>query len=165
MPDRPAHCYRYINRPSYTRREYIRGVPGSKIAKFDFGNTKGDFPVKVTLVALEAGQIRHNALDAARVIATKHLSVVLGETGFHMKVRLFPHQVLRENRMMAFAGADRLQDGMAHSYGKPGGTAARVQFLQPIIDVYVPEGKGDVAREALKLVMAKLPMPSRVMEQ
>ena len=164
MPERPAKCYRYFGTPSYTRKEYIRGVPGSKINKFDYGNTKGDFPVKVTLVTLEAGQIRHNALEAARVIATKHLSLLLGEQGFHLKVKAFPHQVLRENKMMAFAGADRLQDGMRKSFGKPAGTAARLRSLQPVIDVYVPEGKGEVAREALKLVMAKLPMPTRILE-
>jgi len=164
MPERPAHCYRYFGTPPYTRKEYMRGVPGSKITKFDFGNTKGDFPAKVTLVALEAGQIRHNALEAARVIATKHLSVMLGETGFHLKIKVFPHQVLRENKMMAFAGADRLQDGMAKSFGKPGGTAARVRFMQPIIDVYVPADKKDVARKALKLAVAKVPMPCKIME-
>lgn len=165
MPERPAHCYRYFDTPAYTRKEYIRGVPGSKITKFDYGNTKGDFPVKMTLVTLEGGQIRHNALEAARVIATKHLSLLLGEQGYHLKVRAYPHQVLRENKMMAFAGADRLQDGMRKSFGKPAGTAARFSFLQPIIDVQVPEGKRDVAKEALKLTMAKLPMPTKILEE
>jgi large subunit ribosomal protein L10e len=164
MPERPAHCYRYFGTPSYTRKEYIRGVPGSKITKFDFGNTKGDFPAKLTLVPLEAGQIRHNALEAARVIATKHLSTALGETGFHLKIRAFPHQVLRENKMMAFAGADRLQDGMRKSFGKPAGTAARFKFLQPIMDVYVPADKKEVAKRALKLAMAKVPMPTIILE-
>jgi len=164
MPERPASCYRRFDTPPYTRKEYIRGVPGSKITKFDFGNTKGDFPAKLTLVSLEAGQIRHNALEAARVIATKHLSTVLGETGYHLKVKVYPHQVLRENKMMAFAGADRLQDGMRKSFGKPAGTAARVRFLQPIIDVYVPADKKEVAKTALKLVMAKVPMPTRILE-
>jgi large subunit ribosomal protein L10e len=164
MPERPAHCYRYFDTPAYTRKKYMRGVPGSKITKFDFGNTKGDFPVKLTLAPLEAGQIRHNALEAARVIATKHLALILGEQGYHLKVKAYPHQVLRENKMMAFAGADRLQDGMRRSFGKPAGTAARFKFLQPIIDVYVPEGKHDVAKEALHLAMAKIPMPSRILD-
>jgi large subunit ribosomal protein L10e len=164
MPERPASCYRRFDTPPYTRKEYIRGVPGSKITKFDFGNAKGDFPVKLTLVSLEVGQIRHNALEAARVIATKHLSTALGETGYHLKVKVYPHQVLRENKMMAFAGADRLQDGMRKSFGKPAGTAARLRFLQSIMDVYVPAGKEEVAKRALKLVMAKVPMPTRILE-
>jgi large subunit ribosomal protein L10e len=85
--------------------------------------------------------------------------------GYHLKVRVYPHQVLRENKMMAFAGADRLQDGMRLSFGKPAGTAARVRFMQPIIDVYVPADKKEVARTALKLVMAKVPMPTDIVEQ
>uniref|UniRef100_A0A7C3J1U2 Large ribosomal subunit protein uL16 n=1 Tax=Candidatus Methanomethylicus mesodigestus TaxID=1867258 RepID=A0A7C3J1U2_9CREN len=164
MPERPASCYRYFDTPAYTRRKYIRGVPGSKITKFDYGNTKGDFPAKVRLVPLEQGQIRHNALEAARVIATKHLVTMLGEAGYHLKVRAYPHQVLRENKMMAFAGADRLQDGMRKSFGKPCGTAARFKFLQPIIDVRVPADKRAVAREALNLACAKMPMPCRVID-
>jgi len=165
MPaDRPAKCYRRFDTPAYTRKEYMRGVPGSKIVKFDFGDMKTDFPVKITLVPLEVGQIRHNALEAARVIATKHLSSLLGETGFHLKVKAFPHQVIRENKMMAFAGADRLQDGMRRSFGKPAGTAARFKALQTIIEVGVPAGKADVAKEALRLASAKVPMPCRVLE-
>jgi large subunit ribosomal protein L10e len=164
MPDRPAKCYRYFGTPSYTRKEYMRGVPGSKIVKFDYGDMKTDFPVKYKLVPLEMGQIRHNALEAARVIATKHLSLLLGETGFHLKVKAFPHQVIRENKMMAFAGADRLQGGMVKPFGKPAGTAARLRALQSIIEVGVPAGKGDVAKEALHLALAKVPMPCRVLE-
>jgi len=164
MPERPAHCYRHFDTPAYTRKEYIRGVPGSKITKFDFGNIKGDFPLKMTLVPLEAGQIRHNALEAARVIATKHLSTLLGETGFFLKVRAFPHQVLRENKMMAFAGADRLQDGMRRSFGKPAGTAARFAVMQPIIDIRVPADKREAAKEALRLASSKVPMPCRIIE-
>jgi large subunit ribosomal protein L10e len=164
MTDRPAKCYRYYGTPAYTRKEYMRGVPGSKIVKFDFGDTKTDFPVKFQLVPLEMGQIRHNALEAARVISTKHLSALLGETGFHLKVKGFPHQVIRENKMMAFAGADRLQGGMVKPFGKPAGTAARFKMLQPIIEVGVPAGKGDVAKEALHLASAKVPMPCRVLE-
>lgn len=164
MPERPAHCYRYFDTPAYTRKEYIKGIPGSKIVKFEFGNPKGGFPTKLTLVPLEAGQIRHNALEAARVIATKHLSSVLGDAGYYLKVRVYPHHVLRENKMMAFAGADRLQDGMRKSFGKPAGTAARLDVLQPIMDVYVPADKKEVGKAALKLAMSKIPMPTRILE-
>jgi ribosomal protein L10e len=138
MPDRPASCYRYFDTPAYTRRKYIRGVPGSKITKFDYGNPKGDFPVMVRLVPLEAGQIRHNALEAARVIVTKAMSVALGDTGYYLKVRTYPHQVLRENKMMAFAGADRLQDGMRRSSAS---RAAPPRGWFPSAD-HRPEGAG-----------------------
>ena len=92
------------------------------------------------------------------------MSVALGDTGYYLKVRTYPHQVLRENKMMAFAGADRLQDGMRRSFGKPCGTAARLDFLQPIIDLRVPAGKRKEARDALSLACAKMPMPCRVVD-
>ena len=66
MPVRPAHCYTKITRPPYTRRKYMRGVPGSRIVRFDMGDTQRDFPVTIGYVSLEHGQIRHNALEAAR---------------------------------------------------------------------------------------------------
>lgn len=165
MPERPAHCYRYFDTPAYTRIEYIKSIPQSKITKFEFGNPKGNFPIKITLVPLEAGQIRHNALDAARIIATKYLASKLGENNYYMKIRVYPHQILRENKMMAFAGADRLQDGMRKAFGKPVSRAARVKPLQPIIDVYVPEGKEEIAKEALKRASSKIPMPSRIVQE
>ena len=61
--------------------------------------------------------------------------------------------------MMAFAGADRLQEGMRRSFGKPMGLAARVEPGQPIIEVDVyPEGV-DAAKGALRLGSSKLPTP------
>jgi large subunit ribosomal protein L10e len=71
---------------------------------------------------------------------------------------------MRENKMMAFAGADRIQDGMRRSFGKPCGTAARFRFLQTIIEVGVPADKKGVAREAMHLAQAKMPMPTRIVE-
>jgi len=35
--------YREKNAMSYTRKEYIGGIPGSKIVKFTMGNTSRDF--------------------------------------------------------------------------------------------------------------------------
>ncbi|MCC6012944.1 MAG: 50S ribosomal protein L16 [Candidatus Verstraetearchaeota archaeon] len=164
MPERPGHCYRYFDTPPYTRIEYIKSIPQSKITKFEFGNPKGNFSKRLVLVPLEAGQIRHNALEAARIIATKHLSAKLGENNYYMRIRVYPHHILRENKMMAFAGADRLQEGMRRAFGKPVSRAARVKPFQPIIEVFVPEDKVQIAKEALKKASSKIPMPSRILE-
>ena len=64
--------YTRISGHAYVRREYMGGVPGSKITIFDMGNPNGDFPVSLSLVAKEACQIRHNALEAARIIAKRY---------------------------------------------------------------------------------------------
>lgn len=110
VPLRPARCYTKFSGPPYTRKEYIPGVPQPKITKYEMGNIKGDYDYVVELIVTEAGQIRHNALEAARVIANKLLSVKVGDLNYFMKIRVIPHHVLRENKMMAFAGADRLQE-------------------------------------------------------
>ncbi len=164
MPERPAHCYRYFDTPPYTRLEYIKSIPQSKITRFEYGNPKGNFSKKLILVPLEAGQIRHNALEAARIITTKYLNAKIGENNYYMRIRIFPHHILRENKMMAFAGADRLQDGMRKAFGKPVSRAARVKPFQPIIEVYVPENKVEIAKEALRRASSKLPIPSRILE-
>ncbi len=66
MARKPGRMYRNITQRSYTRREYMGGVPGSKIVTFDIGNLKDEFPVEISMVAKEACQIRHSALESAR---------------------------------------------------------------------------------------------------
>ncbi|MCD6409258.1 MAG: 50S ribosomal protein L16 [Candidatus Verstraetearchaeota archaeon] len=162
MPERPARCYRYFDTPPYTRKEYIKGIPQPKVTKFTYGNVKGDFAVTVRLVSLEYGQIRHNAIESARLAATRYLSKKLSETQYHFQICIYPHHVLRENRMMAFAGADRLQDGMRRAFGKPAGTAARVKPMQTIFMARVNPEHVEIAKEALRRSSTKLAMPCRI---
>lgn len=66
MTRKPASMYRRRERP-YTRRKYMGGVPGSKVVHYDMGNLQENFPIELTLVVREPCQIRHTALEAARV--------------------------------------------------------------------------------------------------
>ena len=88
------------------------------------GDTKSKFEYRFSLVAQGPVQIRHNALEAARVAANKVMFDALGEAGYKIHLRVYPHVILRENRMIATAGADRLQEGMRRAFGKPSGRAA-----------------------------------------
>ncbi len=162
MPLRPARCYTHFSGPPYTRREYIPGVPPPKITKFEMGRLDGDYDYRVELYVTEAGQIRHNALEAARVMTHKYLATTIGEDNYFFKVRVYPHHVLRENKMMAFAGADRLQDGMRQAFGKPIGTAARVYPGQAVLEVRVKKEHLEHAKEALRRGGSKLPLPVRI---
>lgn len=162
MPIRPAKSYRnYFTRP-YTRREFVRSVPGMKIVHFEMGNISGDFDTCLHLVACEHVQIRHNALEAARVAANRYLSKCTGSMGFKLKVYPYPHQILRENPMMTGAGADRVQDGMRKAFGKAIGTAARVRAGQRIMSVSVSRKDLWHGREALRRAAMKLPTPCRI---
>ncbi|NWR98059.1 RL10 protein, partial [Motacilla alba] len=62
------------------------------------------------------------ALEAARICANKYMVKSCGKDGFHIRVRLHPFHVIRINKMLSCAGADRLQTGMRGAFDKPQGT-------------------------------------------
>merc|ERR1711862_560682 len=95
----------------------------------------GVFPFVCHLVCDEKQQISSEALEAARVAINKHLTKHIGKDGYHIKIRAHPFHVLRANKMLSCAGADRLSSGMRHSYGKPIGVAARVDIGQILSSV------------------------------
>ena len=105
-------------------------------------------------------QIRHNALEAARVAASKKVALV-GEENFLLKVVTYPHLVLRENKMIATAGADRLQEGMRKAFGKPIGLAARVDIGDVVLELSVKAENVEKGKEAMKAASTKLPMKTR----
>lgn len=138
------------------------GIPGIKVAQFDMGNPSESFPVKVSLVVKEACQIRHNALEAARIASNKYLMRRAGRSNFHLKIRVYPHHVLRENKQATGAGADRVSQGMRKAFGKPVGTAARVKPGQAIISVETRPQFYKFAKEALRRAGYKIPSPVQI---
>lgn len=160
---RPARCYtKFANKPftRYSKRRprqsYVKGIPASKIHHFELGEKKGNFTDEYHLVSNQHVQIRSNALEAARVSCLKHLAKTLGEKGFFMKIRTFPHHILRVNAMATGAGADRFSQGMRKSFGSPTGQAARVKKMQKVITVRT-NGAYPHVKEAMKRAMSKLP--------
>ncbi|HDI02536.1 MAG TPA: 50S ribosomal protein L16 [Candidatus Aenigmarchaeota archaeon] len=171
MALRPGRCYRTPKRP-YTRvsirnprKSYVKGVPGPKIVKFEVGDPNKEFPLTFYLLSKDRVQIRHNALEAARTNASKYLAKMLGKDGYFLKILVYPHQVMRENPIATGAGADRLQEGMRRSFGKPIGLAARVKEGQRLIMVRVPEGKESIAKEALRRASHKFPCSCQIVSE
>jgi large subunit ribosomal protein L10e len=165
MTDKPASMYRDIDKPSYTRREYITGIPGSKIAQHKMGNVDADpddYPVQISLQVEEALQIRHGSLESARLSANRHLIKELGEKNYKMILRKFPHQVLRENKQATGAGADRVSDGMRQSFGKIVGTAARIQSGERLFTIWCHPDQAAAAKDALRRSYNKMSPPCRV---
>ena len=156
-----ARNYRKVKGQAYTRKKYIRGSPQPKITKFTMGDPTGSFEYQAFLIAQKEVQIRHNALEAARIATNRLLSEKLGNS-YLFRILPYPHVVLRENKMIFGAHADRLQDGMRKAFGKAIGIAARVKSNQPVLVVNVNENGLEVAKEALKRGGAKLPMPCRI---
>lgn len=158
----PGRMYRKITQQAYTRREYIGGVPGLRITQFELGNKNEDFPAVIHLVAEERCQVRHTALESARIAANRVFVRNCGALGYHFKVRVYPHHVLRHNKQAAGAGADRISSGMRQSFGKPVSSAARVEAGQPIFTVRTNWGFLDDVKEAFRRAKMKLPTPCRI---
>jgi large subunit ribosomal protein L10e len=158
MARKPGRMYRQIRGQAYTRREYMGGVPASRINTFDVGVTNGDFPITINMRVKEPCQIRHTALEAARISCNRILSKTAG-TNYHIKIMVYPHHVLRENKLATGAGADRVSSGMRAAFGKAVGTAARVQSGDLVMKVRVPVSQYNQAKEALWSASLKLPTP------
>ena len=89
-------------------------MPEAKIKIFDVGKKKlpvDTFPACVHLLSLEKEQISSESLEAARITANKHMINCVGKDNFHIRVRLHPYNIIRINKMLTCAGADRLQTG------------------------------------------------------
>jgi|TARA_Y100000294_G_scaffold168917_1_gene179514 large subunit ribosomal protein L10e len=151
-----GECYRKGNGQPYTRKKYIKGKPQIKIAKFE-GGQKGDYDFSVQLLINEKMQLTHMAIESTRLTANKTLEKAAGESGYFSKLRIYPHVLLRENKMIAAAGADRLQEGMRRAFGKAVSLAARVKRGQCIMEFQVKKEHVEAAQNALKLACVKLP--------
>ncbi len=154
--------YRSPSGQPYTRLKYIHGTPVPKVSKFNMGDLATKFQFHVHLVSRERVQIRHNALESARVAANKVLFDKYGDTGYLIHLRPYPHIILRENKMIATAGADRLQEGMRRAFGKPTGRAARVDDGQQILTIGVNKDGVETAKKACEVASTKFPMRSRI---
>ena len=156
-----AKNWRASERP-YTREDYIHGAPQPRISKYMMGTYKDDYSYELLLIAREEMQIRDVALESARIAIGKVLSKKLGEQNFFVELKAHPHHVLRENKMIFGAHADRLQEGMRRAFGKPVGRAAKVEPGSPIFRVLTYRQGVEAAKEALSLASKKLPKSYRI---
>lgn len=153
MGRRPARCYRQSKGKPYPKSRYCRGVPDPKIRIYDVGAKRADvdtFPYCVHLVSWEKENVSSEAMEAARVAGNKYMTKNAGKDAFHMRVRVHPFHVLRINKMLSCAGADRLQTGMRGAFGKPQGLCARVEIGQILLTIRCKDQHAAVAAEALR---------------
>ena len=148
-------AYRRLDRPytrksKYREKNFVRATPTSKVVKYDMGNTQKEFPIHLDCISLESFQFRHNAIEAARLTCNRALERDLGKSGYHLKIRVYPHQILRENPLATGAGADRMSTGMKKAFGKPIGLAARIKEGQVLFSVSVEKQNKTAAKSALQ---------------
>ena len=161
---RPAKCHRRLKRAytrtsKYRRKSYIKAAPDHKIIHFDSGNKRYElFDTSVILYAGANINLRHNAIEAARITTNRHMIKAIGKGQFGLKLRVFPHQIIRENPIAMGAGADRMSQGMRASFGKSVSRSARIKEGQAIMQLFVPEASIKDAKNALKKATSKFPI-------
>ena len=160
MGRRPSRCYRYQKNKPYPKSRFNRGVPDPKIRMYDGGKKKGDwslFPACIHMVSYEKEQITSEALEAARIAANKYMQNNTGKEGFHIRIRVHPWHVVRINKMLSCAGADRLQTGMRHAYGKALCKSARVNIGDILLSIRTKPEFVHIAELALRRSKDKFP--------
>jgi len=160
MGRRPARCYRYCKNKPYIKSRYCRGVPEPKLRIYDLGKKKAnvdEFPFVAHLLSWEHEQISSEALEAARISCNKYITKLAGKDSFHMRVRVHPYHILRINKMLSCAGADRLQTGMRGAFGKPLSLVARVDIGQILFSVRSKDNAKPHVIEALRRAKYKFP--------
>ena len=162
MARKPGSMYRYVRGKPSTRREYMGGIPASRITQFVLGNKQENFPVQVSLVSNEKCQVRHNALESARITVNRTMEKNVGTTNYRLRILVYPHIVLRENKQATGAGADRVSQGMRAAYGKNVSTAAQIKPNQTIMTIETFEQHVESAKSALRKAGMKIPSPCKV---
>lgn len=110
----------------------------------------------------EKENITSEAMEAARIAANKYMVKNAGKDSFHLRVRVHPFHVLRINKMLSCAGADRLQTGMRGAFGKPNGLCARVAIGQILLSIRCRDAHTVIAEEALRRAKFKFPGRQKV---
>lgn len=142
MGIRPARTFRDSDKVAWTRfsrskprRSYIKAMPHADLHQFRMGAMKDDFDAVVHLVSDQPIIIRDNSIESARQSTNKYFEAHMAGAYYYI-VRVYPHHVIRENKMISGAGADRLQKGMRQSFGRPTDRAARLSKGTELFTIY-----------------------------
>ncbi len=156
----------YTRKSKVKSKSYIKTIPPLRIQKFVMGDARkyqsNAFDVAITLVSKENVNIRDNAIEAARRQINRELDKKVGKANYYFSIVVYPHHVLRENKMLTGAGADRLQTGMQLSFGTPVGNAARVKAGKSIFLIATNKQYVDTVRKILQSVKSKLPCSTTI---
>ncbi|MEM4181663.1 MAG: 50S ribosomal protein L16 [Candidatus Pacearchaeota archaeon] len=167
MPVRKASCYSKMKVVPYTRKSkvkkksYIKTIPNTNIVKLRMGDVKGynkgKYKSIFKIIAEEDVQIRDIALEAVRQYLNRRLNELVGSE-FYLELKVYPHHIIRENRMLTGAGADRMSTGMSMSFGTTVGRSALVKKGKIIFIVGINGEKNEKeARKIFDSIRSKLP--------
>jgi large subunit ribosomal protein L10e len=167
---RPWQCYHHWSASAYQRkrshkRDLVRGGADPHIRLYHVGAKEmpaDSWDVTIGVIINRQRQISDFALEAMRTSVNRTLTRDLARERFHMIVHPHVWQVYRENKMMAFAGADRLQTGMRNSFGKCVGHCARVRAGQLILELRINLKDFEKGKKAMQVATYKVTSGARL---
>jgi len=156
----------YTRKSKVKSKSYIKSVPNTKVVKLRMGDLdgwkEGKYKIILKIISKEKVQLRDNAIESVRQYLHRFLLEGIGKE-YYFEVNAYPHHIIRENKMITGAGADRMQTGMAQSFGKCMGRAALVSAGQILFTIAVLNNKAEQkARKLIASSKAKLPSGIRV---
>jgi len=162
MGIRPGRAIRDMKKRPWTRfsrskprRSYIKAMPHKDLHQFRMGTNKEDYDCVLHLRSDRDIILRDNAIESARTTSNKLLEKeAVGN--YYFVVRVYPHHVIRENKMIAGAGADRLQKGMRRAFGRPTDMAARLAKGTDLFSIYTYKANEAFAKAALTRAKKKI---------
>lgn len=137
------------------RKSFVKAMPHLSLLNYHMGDRAKSYDVQFDLVADEDVQLRDNALEASRQSANKVLEKMIPNQ-YHFRVLVYPHNVIRENKMIAGAGADRLQKGMRKAFGRATDRAARIRAGQALFSIRTFAVHRAMVLESARRAKAKL---------
>src|SRR4030095_2042841 len=162
MGIRPGRAIRDADKVAWTRysrskprKSFIKAMPHADLHQFRMGTMKADYDCVISLRADRPIIIRDNAIESARQSSNKYLEKV-APGAYYFTVRVYPHHIIRENKMIAGAGADRLQKGMRRAFGRPTDRAARLRAGSDLFTVHSYKANLEHIKKALVRARLKL---------
>ncbi|MFH1784860.1 MAG: 50S ribosomal protein L16 [Candidatus Micrarchaeota archaeon] len=162
MGIRPGRAIRDADKVAWTRysrskprKSFIKALPHTDLHQYRMGAMKDDFDLEMSLVSERAVIIRDNAIESARQSSNKALEKE-APGNYYFIVRVYPHHVVRENKMISGAGADRLQKGMRQSFGRPTDRAARLKVGTALFTIFSYKAHEATLKKALVKAKMKL---------
>jgi len=154
-------CVPFTRKSKFKQYSYIKVVPATKLTKMRMGDLAGYKAGKYKTIMIvrtrHRVQLRDNALEATRQFLNRFLLEKVGKE-FYFEVKPYPHHIIRENKMLTGAGADRMQTGMALSFGKSTGRACLLGIGDPIFVIGVNGQKSEsIARKLVGSIKARMP--------
>lgn len=162
MGIRPGRSIRDPDKVAWTRfsrskprKSFIKSMPHADLHQFRMGVMKPDYDLIVALRCTDGVILRDNAIESARQTSNKYLEKTLAGAYYFM-VMVYPHHIIRENKMIAGAGADRLQKGMRQAFGRPTDRAARINVGTDLFTIQSYKGNVDHLKKSLGKATKKL---------